>query len=110
MYVGPTGGRRGPGVPAEPPREPPGARAALIQTIAALDEAKRELEQALRGPVIDTCGVYINRASTQLGYARNNLLRASACLATPPEMRPFVNFRRVPQTGLGYVESTYRRR
>jgi hypothetical protein len=85
----------GAGRAREPPRENPTARQALIQTILALDEAKRELQAALRGPVIDTCSTYIQRADTQVGYARRNLLRASACLQAPSELRPAMNFRRV---------------
>jgi hypothetical protein len=90
MYV--AGAGRG-GVP--PPQEKPGARQAILQTIFALDAAKQELQAALRGPVIDTCGVFISRADTQLQHARNNLLRARTCLMTPAEARPYTNFRRV---------------
>jgi len=93
--------QQGPPPPPEPerPRDNPNARQALLETIFALDQAKKELENALRGPVIDTCGVYMQRAATQMGYARNNLIRASACLATPAEMRQHVNFRNIPSRG-----------
>ena len=92
MYVGAAGL----GQPAPPPRENPGARRALMDAIASIDAARAEIVEALRHPVIDTCSVFIHRAGTQIGYARNNLLRANACIGTPAEVAPYLSYRRVP--------------
>jgi hypothetical protein len=91
LFAGPAGAR-GPG-PGPNEYE---ARGALQEALRALDDARGAILTALQQGTIDTCGVYIQRAGTQVGYARNNLLRASACLRTPEAMRPFVNFRRIP--------------
>lgn len=90
MFVGPAAGR---GPPSSNEFE---ARSALQDALRAIDDARNAILNALRAPVIDTCGIFIQRAGTQVGYARNNLLRASACLRAPAELRGLMNFRRIP--------------
>lgn len=94
LYLGPIGNRQQGTAP--PPREAPGVRQALLDAIKSLDEARAAITEALRAPVVDTCGVFIQRAGTQVGYARNNLLRARACVLAPPEVAPYLSYRRVP--------------
>ena len=86
------------GVPPPLPRpsERPDVRQALLEALQNLDEARAAVAAALHQPVIDTCSVFIQRAGTQTGHARNNLVRAYTCLQAPPNLRPYMSFRRVP--------------
>jgi hypothetical protein len=109
LYEGPTRDRRGRPIPP-PTEEKPGARQAIMDAIAALDQARRELEQALAGSLDDTCNVYVHRAGTQTNYARNNMLRAYACLQAPPEVRRFLNLRNIPTRGIPRADELYAQR
>jgi hypothetical protein len=94
LHAIPSAAPRG---PQQRPQEKPGTRQALLDTLANLDQARGAIAQALQQPVIDTCGVFIQRAGTQLGFARNNLIRANTCLQAPADMRAHMNFRRVTE-------------
>lgn len=93
--VRPPGERMPQGAQGRPANESE-ARQALQEALRALDEARTAVLAALQQSTVDTCGIYIQRAGTQIGHARNNLLRASACLRAPPELRNLMNFRRIP--------------
>ncbi len=81
---------------AAPSRGPSPARQALDEALRDLEAARSTIYQALGQPTAQTCSAFLARSATQLQHAANNVLRAQACLQTPPGVQPLLSYRRIP--------------